>query len=1226
MAQLKDTIVSGNLRVTDTTLTDTLHVTTIKAPTSSGGTTYGPGTSGQVLKSNGTMTYWADMPTIPSNNVTGSGTSGYLTKWNGTNTITNGPQLGSSTTTFLRNDGSWATPTDTKVTSTLLAQSTAATTYLPTFVSAAGNSGVNIMNSFSFRHAVGTTSAVGNSRIVLGNSIASGTANNEEGEIVLYSPSTSYHTIKGDATTSAVTHTLPTTSGTILNTGNTSVTASDASNTGWSVLGIDVSTNGFILKSIRDNTTDTDWMSGGYGAGIAFGGSDTKGVISMRWNTPVITFAGGNHSSTNTSPTWYFKISGTSGKTYNFDNYLGAVKISPYYGMTDPDGADTNWIRTSKPGIIPYAKNTDTTDGNASSLGTSTWTFMAGYINDLHYKNLKTVTVVAGSTADNAIDKMAGSFFFSGAGLFGGVNDWVGIQAGYDSDKFQLVPNGTSGVLYRHNDTGGTDTTSWTEIKNLMTPEAVSGQNGITVTKRTNTLGTGSTALTYDSGVIIGHSNSVTAVTSAVFKKITYDAQGHITGTADVAPGDLPSHTHSYIPMSGSMGVTGNIGITKASGDTGFYAKRSDTGVEVWMGVGTGGTNHGIYSNKLGKWMMYGDASNVYLNGNATTASSWATAKTLTLSGQLTGSVSVKGDANMTLSGWLKKSLIYDDTSDFASYAWHKFAEKTITNANEDQTITFIVSKTWGNVPKYSGILTAHIRTGSTKVYDSSQFYWQLANSEIDPENFVFVYTNTADTSCKVELWYKQTTRYDGWIFVVLKEHSRTSNNNLWTLYTSDGHGSASHTTGTASYASSVTGIKIANINGVDVGSSPKFTDEKVLQSNTSTSDYRPIMLGTTHTTTIADLSATITGQAYVSSKMFAKSDTGYLYSSVFSTSSFINGTGSQLTSYGLYLKSYKKASLPAGGDYSYSRSVVRTYDGKAGDSSGMLLEICSGGLTIVGGGESASALAALITDDQRDANTLRTRLNVGGTLNTSYQGASEQLILSSDNNIYFITSCNAIANRKPVCLDTSSYFYPGTNKTGSIGTSPNYWASAYIENIHGTNIYAGKAGSTTGALTLYTADGSGSATIQSTSHSTNPTFLLPDTGNGTHMLSTGMYDLSVAKGSLQVTNVENIPLNTTTFKIVFKSDATTPIYSMVEIPDLGNNIDYSGLIQVGDYTDGQGSTRIIMKAVIIRITAGSVTGTRTFTATVSSTQKISGSTVSEFTRNVSIEKIYACT
>lgn len=50
---------------------------------------------------------------VPSNNVTGNGTSGYLTKWNGTNSITNGPQLGSSTTTFLRNDGTWAAPLGT---------------------------------------------------------------------------------------------------------------------------------------------------------------------------------------------------------------------------------------------------------------------------------------------------------------------------------------------------------------------------------------------------------------------------------------------------------------------------------------------------------------------------------------------------------------------------------------------------------------------------------------------------------------------------------------------------------------------------------------------------------------------------------------------------------------------------------------------------------------------------------------------------------------------------------------------------------------------------------------------------------------------------------------------------------------------------------------------------------------------------------------------------------
>lgn len=45
--------------------------------------------------------------------VGGSGTSGYLAKWTGTTAVGNGPQLGNSTVTFLRNDGNWAEPPGT---------------------------------------------------------------------------------------------------------------------------------------------------------------------------------------------------------------------------------------------------------------------------------------------------------------------------------------------------------------------------------------------------------------------------------------------------------------------------------------------------------------------------------------------------------------------------------------------------------------------------------------------------------------------------------------------------------------------------------------------------------------------------------------------------------------------------------------------------------------------------------------------------------------------------------------------------------------------------------------------------------------------------------------------------------------------------------------------------------------------------------------------------------
>lgn len=50
-------------------------------------------------------------------------TSGALLKGNGTSAIAAGPVIGSSTTTYLRNDGSWATPTNTTTGTTYAAAS-----------------------------------------------------------------------------------------------------------------------------------------------------------------------------------------------------------------------------------------------------------------------------------------------------------------------------------------------------------------------------------------------------------------------------------------------------------------------------------------------------------------------------------------------------------------------------------------------------------------------------------------------------------------------------------------------------------------------------------------------------------------------------------------------------------------------------------------------------------------------------------------------------------------------------------------------------------------------------------------------------------------------------------------------------------------------------------------------------------------------------------------------
>ena len=59
MAQLKDTLITGGLRVTDTTITDILQTSAIKAPVDSASGTIGLGSNGQVLTSDGTNTYWS---------------------------------------------------------------------------------------------------------------------------------------------------------------------------------------------------------------------------------------------------------------------------------------------------------------------------------------------------------------------------------------------------------------------------------------------------------------------------------------------------------------------------------------------------------------------------------------------------------------------------------------------------------------------------------------------------------------------------------------------------------------------------------------------------------------------------------------------------------------------------------------------------------------------------------------------------------------------------------------------------------------------------------------------------------------------------------------------------------------------------------------------------------------------------------------------------------------
>ena len=149
---------------------------------------------------------------------------------------------------------------------------------------------------------------------------------------------------------------------------------------GWSML--NDSYNGFLLKSIRTQRNSPDWILDNYAAGIVFGGADTKGVISTRYYSPSIKFAGGNGM----KPVWWINLTGTTGTIYNLDNMPGnsatatKLKTARKIGNVLFDGfADITLSQIGASAIghthnyLPLSGGTLTGDLNFSSGDSITW-------------------------------------------------------------------------------------------------------------------------------------------------------------------------------------------------------------------------------------------------------------------------------------------------------------------------------------------------------------------------------------------------------------------------------------------------------------------------------------------------------------------------------------------------------------------------------------------------------------------------------------------------------------------------------------------------------------------------------------------------------------------------------------------------------------------------------------------------------------------------------------
>lgn len=495
------------------------------------------------------------------------------------------------------------------------------------------------------------------------------------------------------------------------------------------------------------------------------------------------------------------------------------------------------------------------------------------------------------------------------------------------------------------------------------------------------------------------------------------------------------TYTRPFLPFDVA---TGSADANTFLDRTGWFNWNTTTGSNMPT------TNYGILlsrENPSVQVFIPDNATGIYFRRRANTTA------TPTAWWGITGTAGTTYDLN-NLSG--KYAFVVDETSDFASYAWHKFAEVTLSDAYADASITFLVSKTWGNVNHSSGILTAHVRTSSTKVYESGQFGWLvIGNTPMDPTEFVMVYTNTASTSCKVELWHKQTTRYDGWIFKVLKEHSRTVYGaSPWTLFKHNSHGSATYTAGTGTIVSTANTIantsasanKI-NTNAGDYQTPVYFSNGVPVVVNTAASGANFGIVpqvrngnGVMEIGRYIDFHSTAAGTTDYDIRFDASSTSLLTMTCNAGTPQFrISGT----------LPRLRFTQTTSGSAYDNASCGITAYPG---NTTGVNLVIQGGGNTIIGAGESPTALYTDI---------ITTNKNPYGT--TALTGG-ERMYITSDNEIYFVSGANGLSttaftdwtNLKTMIYDSSGYLKPSVNNEGSVGTSALKWASMYATTFYG--------------------------------------------------------------------------------------------------------------------------------------------------------------------------------
>lgn len=434
------------------------------------------------------------------------------------------------------------------------------------------------------------------------------------------------------------------------------IIANTTTDNGWSM--INGSYNGFLLKSLRSSANAPAWLQGNYSAGIAFGGADTKGVMSVSYDRPSVRFAGGNGS----KPVWHFTVNGSSGKTYNMDS-LAANTANTLATTRTINGTSFNGSANITTANWGTARNLQIGNTAKSVNGSAnvTWTLSEIGAAAASHNHSNMLTFKSNHGIDwTSASSMSGKTYMGGwhGKLTSGTTGYISLAAD-GSNTLDLMIDGD--IYVRENSkvyhSGNKPTAS--EIGAAAASHNHTSLGGVTSidfnaasTDTASIRTTISDASTYLDMYLADDAGQDRFRWR--FKPYSSDTSQAVERSLMELYPISANQKSARLLVDGEVVATNDNGLRIISGNYGFFIRND--GSNTYFMFTNSGDQHGNWNslrpiciNNSNGLVTFGNGLSGSLSGNASTATKLETARTIALGGILSGSASFDGSGNVTI-------------------------------------------------------------------------------------------------------------------------------------------------------------------------------------------------------------------------------------------------------------------------------------------------------------------------------------------------------------------------------------------------------------------------------------------------------------------------------------------------------------------------------------------------------------------------------------------------